>query len=114
MGSIVLAAMLTVGLWFGADGAAAETASCSALIKQRDAECQTMAEKMEAVCSAEKAETRGEQSSDCRRQGEQLAGHCNRNPCKAAPKKGKAKKGNPKKGDKKSGMKSETKAPAAK
>jgi hypothetical protein len=78
-----------IGVWIGDGAAVAETASCSALIKQRDAECQTMAEKMEAVCSAEKAETRGEQSSDCRKLGEQLAAHCNRNPCKAAPKKGK-------------------------
>ena len=103
MTGTLVALLLALGLWMGADGAAAESASCSALIKQRDAECQAMAEKMQAVCSAEKAETRGEQSSDCRRLGEQLANHCNRNPCRAAPKKGKkakAKKSS-KKADKK-------------
>ena len=84
-----LALLVFIGGWIGAGAAAAESASCSALIKQRDSECQTMAEKMEAACSAEKAETRGEQSGDCRKLGEQLANHCNRNPCKAAPKKGK-------------------------
>ena len=68
-----------------------------------------MAEKMEAACSAEKAETRGEQSGECRRLGEQLANHCNRNPCRAAPKKGKTKKAKPKKSDKKSEKKAEKK-----
>ena len=105
MTGVLVALVLALGLWMGTDGAAAEQASCSALIKQRDAECQTMAEKMEVACAAEKAETRGEQSGECRRLGEQLANHCNRNPCKAPSKKGKAKKAKAKKSDMKSSMK---------
>ena len=107
-----LALILFIGVWIGNGAATAETASCSALIKKRDAECQVMAEKMEAACSGEKASVTGEQSAECRHLGAQLASHCNRNPCRAAPRKGKAKKAKPKKSDMKSSKSSDKKAPA--
>jgi hypothetical protein len=88
--AILLVTAILIGI--GADGAIAESASCSALIKKRDAECQVMAEKMEAACSGEKADSSGEQSGDCKRLGQELANHCNRNPCRTESKKSKAKK----------------------
>jgi hypothetical protein len=75
----------------GANEAAAEAASCRALLAKRDAECQTMAEKMQAVCTPAQGATETP-SAECRRLGQQLADHCNRNPCRAAPKKSKSKK----------------------
>ena len=113
MTSVLLALFVALGLALGTDGAAAEAASCSALLKKRDAECQVMAEKMEAACSGEKASATGEQSAECHRLGAQLADHCNRNPCRAAPKKSKAKKKS-KKSDMKSSKSSGKKAPAKK
>jgi hypothetical protein len=87
--SLALAAALAGVL--GANEAAAEAASCSALLKKRDAECQAMAEKMQAVCTPAQGAA-DSPSAECRKLGQQLADHCNRNPCRAAPKKSKSKK----------------------
>jgi hypothetical protein len=85
-----LALLLPFVALVDAPAAMAEAASCSALLKKRDAECQTMAERMQSVCKP--VEGAGEQTAECRRLGAELAGHCNRNPCRAAPRKSKAKK----------------------
>ncbi|MGH6771492.1 MAG: hypothetical protein ACRECO_21025 [Xanthobacteraceae bacterium] len=87
--SLLLGGVL-IGI-LGANEAAAEAASCRALLAKRDAECQTMAEKMQAVCTPAQGAT-DTPSAECRKLGQQLADHCNRNPCRAAPRKSKSKK----------------------
>ena len=62
------------------------------MLKQREVECQTIAEKRASLCPDGQATADSAQAGQCRKLSEQLKDLCTRRPCGAPAKKAKAKK----------------------
>jgi len=79
---------LTATLLLGSGDAAAESASCSAQLKQQDARCQDLAEKLAEACPSG---TNIKETAQCRELSSQIATTCTRKPCAPPPRKGRRK-----------------------
>jgi hypothetical protein len=78
--------LLIGGLLIAAGNAAAETADCRAQLKQQDAQCQALAEKLATACPSG---TNIKETAQCRELSSQIASTCTRKPCAPPPRKGK-------------------------
>ena len=76
--SIRIALLLIGGLVIGANGAAAESASCAAQLKAQDERCQALAEKLAEACPSG---TDIKETAQCRELSTQIANTCTRKPC---------------------------------
>ena len=76
---------LTATLLLGSGDAAAESASCSAQLKQQDERCQDLAEKLAEACPSG---TNIKETAQCRDLSSQIASTCTRKPCGPPPRKG--------------------------
>jgi uncharacterized membrane protein len=73
-------AIMATGLIILASGAVAAQDQCTALLKQQDEQCRSLAERRQELCP------RGE-GAHCRQLSEQIAKQCTRKPCGTAPRK---------------------------
>jgi hypothetical protein len=91
-GALYLTGILGLTLLFGSGHAVAESASCQAQLKEQDARCQELAEKLADACPSG---TDIKETALCRELSNQIANTCTRRPCGPPPRKAKrkAKKG---------------------
>src|SRR5262245_29324601 len=78
--------LLAGSLLFGAGNVSAEQADCQAQLKQQDAQCQALAEKLATACPSG---TNIKETAQCRELSSQIASTCTRKPCAPPPRKGK-------------------------
>lgn len=84
--ALFLTGTLPLTLLLGCGDAAAEAASCQAQLKEQDALCQGLAEKLAEACPSG---TQIKETAQCRELSNQIANTCTRKPCAPPPRKGK-------------------------